>query len=132
MTPKRVREWAKAYGWAENPEETGPAKIYCAAAYHVLKSWEKREITETFKVAEYEVTQWIEQHPEWYKALNICGFTPPKKSDGSEKLTPPIQEIPKPRPKAKASDIILEPCSGLDGDGWPHLSKQNVSQRLLG
>ena len=26
LTPKRVREWAKAYKWAENPEETDPLK----------------------------------------------------------------------------------------------------------
>ena len=48
LTPKRVREWAKAYEWAENPEETDPVKIYCAATYYVFKSRQKQEIAETF------------------------------------------------------------------------------------
>ena len=129
LTPKRVREWAKAYRWAEKPEETDPAKIYCAATYYVFKSRQKREIAETFKVAESEVIQWIETHPEWYKALNICGFTPPKKPDLNEKLTSLTQKISKPSPKAKASDTILEPHSGFDGwkePGIEHPSRQKL------
>ena len=72
LTPKRVREWVKAYGWADKLEETDPAKIHCAATYYVFKSREKREIADTFKVTAYEVTQWIEKHPEWYKALRYA------------------------------------------------------------
>ena len=117
LTPKRVRQWAKVYGWTDHPEETDPAEIHCAAAYYVFNAKDERQIAKTFKTTAYQVNQWIKKHPEWYKALKICGFTPPKKPDIREEPTPLIQKTAKPSPKA--SDTKLESLSGFDGWAQP-------------
>lgn len=124
LTSKRVREWAKAYRWAENPEETDPVKIYCAAAYYVFKSRKIQHIAETFEVAEYEVIQWIKKHPEWYEALTACRYPSRKNQklnmenlsgvDGFNYTDIPPHQKPS-RQKATASDTKMENLSGVDG-----------------
>ena len=125
LTPKRVREWAKAYRWAENPEETDSAKIYCAATYYAFRSREIREIAETFQVAEHEITQWIEKHPDWYKALNICGITPRKKLPVNEELKLLSQKTSQQSPMEQ-TDTEMDSLSGFNG--WQKKRKEPPSR----